>query len=97
DRCRRDSGEPLAGRRFEILVVLRERAAMDPDDDRNAGLALRQIQIELVEVVRVLRARQVRNVLDDFDRYVGRRERERPEQEYDGQRPHRADYTYRAR
>src|SRR5262245_9066412 len=70
DGRRRDArrGEAAARGDFEVLVVLRQRATVDPDDHRHTGLVFRQVQVELVAIAKVLDAGDVRDVGDHLDR-----------------------------
>src|SRR5262245_39814583 len=60
-------GEALARPDFEILVVLRQRSAVNPHNHRHAGLAIGHIQVQFVEVARILDAGEIRDVVDDLD------------------------------
>ena len=75
------TNEPLAGGDFEVLVVLGQRAAVNPDNDGCARRGRRNVQVELVEVVGISGIREIRDVVDHLDRLINSRERQRGQQQ----------------
>jgi hypothetical protein len=66
-------GEALADEGLLTLVACRQRAAVERHDDRNVRTAFGQVQVQLVLVRGVVRAREVRDVADDAHRLLVRR------------------------